>query len=299
MIEKWSQRFSFTENFRWFGLVSLVLVAVGLVSLLLLPFGVTWFNLDIDFLGGTTMTFETYTQMTRDELDDISALVESVTGRAPSPPQKTGESGTQVFIRSLEIPTDQIDQIYAAMTEKYPDAERLSLENIGSTVGKDLQRAAVIAVGVAALLILLYIAVRFTFSSGLAAVVALIHDLLLTLSVYVIFQIPMNMNFIAVMLTILGYSINSSIIVFDRVRENRTIMAKSKFSEVVDRSIWQTVKRNLNTNITTLLPVIMLIILGVSSVRNFIIPLAVGIVAGAYSSICLAAPLWNKLHKEA
>ncbi len=302
MPSKLRDSFSFIKNFRWFGLISLVLVAAGVVSLLLLPFGVTLFNMDIDFLGGTEMTFEMRTVMTRAELDKVASIVEEVTGVAPTPPQQLGgANGTQVYIRTLSISPEKRAEVFETLKKEYnlQDEDNVRSRDVGTSVGKDMQRAAVIATLVAALGILLYITIRFTFISGLAAVLSLIHDLLVTVSVYVIFQIPLNMNFVAVMLTILGYSINSAIIVFDRIRENRRIMTKTKFSVVVDKSIWQTVARNINTTLTTLLPIIMLIILGVSSVRNFVIPLGVGLVAGAYSSICLAAPLWNKFTKDA
>lgn len=300
MISKWSQTFSFVKRFRLFFIISLLLCAVGIVSLLLLPFGVNLFNFDIDFVGGTTMTFEMHMPLDRAALDEIADVVASVTGEAPAPPQKTGTDGTQVFIRTRDIDSDTRDQVFEALKTKYnlADGDRLLVENISPAVGRDLQQSAIVAVLLATVLILLYITVRFTFSSGLAAVVALVHDLLITLSVYVIFRIPMNMNFIAVMLTILGYSINATIIVFDRVRENGKLMTKTPFNDVVDRSIWQTLTRNINTTLTTLLPIVLLIILGVSSVRNFVIPLAVGILSGAYSSICFSGPLWSKIKKS-
>ncbi len=306
MNKKMSESFSFNSRFKVFGLISICLCAVGIVALVLMPFGVTLFNFDIDFLGGTTMEYELHTEMTHDQLNEIAAIVTEITGREPNPPQKTGENGTSVLIKTVDIPSEQRDEIFKALQEKYGTAaapitedDILSVENVGSSVGRDLQRAAVTATLVAALLILLYITIRFQFSSGLAAVITLIHDLLVMLSFYVIFQIPMNMNFIAAMLTILGYSINAVIVVFDRVRENKRLMGpKASFAANIDKSIWQTLRRNINTTVTTLLPVILLIILGVGSVRNFILPLAVGIVAGAYSSICLAGPLWLRIRKK-
>jgi preprotein translocase subunit SecF len=162
-------------------------------------------------------------------------------------------------------------------------------------VGNDLRDSAFRASALAAILILLYISIRFELRSGIAAVVALVHDLLVMLSMYVIFQIPFNMNFIAAALTILGYSINATIVVFDRIRENNKADLKEGFGDVVDRSIWQTMTRSINTTITTLFSIVLLLILGVSSIRNFALPLTIGVLSGFYSSVCISGPLWNKL----
>ena len=131
--------------------------------------------------------------------------------------------------------------------------------------------------------------------ASFAAVVALVHDLLVMLSFYVILQIPLNMNFIAAALTILGYSINATIVIFDRIRENRKMLRKVAFGDLVNTSIHQTITRSLNTTITTLLTIVMVIIFGVSSIRNFAIPISIGVVAGLYSSVCISGPIWSKL----
>lgn len=289
--------FKFVKNFKWFGMVSILLMCVGIAGVVLLPFGVNLFNFDIDFLGGTVMQYEMHTNMDKPQLDEIGAIVEGITGVAPTI-QKSGETG--VLIKTLDIDTELRKSITNALKEKYgiTDADLLQSDNVTPTVGADLRNAAVLSVALASALILLYITIRFEFKSGLAAVLALLHDLMVMFSCYVIFQIPVNMNFIAAMLTILGYSINSSVIVFDRIRENRKYMPKSDFRDIVDKSAGQTFTRNINTTVTTLLPLVMIIILGVSSVRNFAIPLSVGLVAGAYSSIFLAAPMWSFFRGE-
>ena len=171
------------------------------------------------------------------------------------------------------------------------------VERVSASVGKDLTRSAFLASGVAVLLILVYIAIRFEFRSGIAAVIALIHDLLVMLSVYVIFRIPFNINFIAAALTILGYSINATIVVFDRVRENRKTMKTGSFPVIVDTSIWDTMSRSINTTVTTLIVMLMLLIFGVSSIRNFALPICVGVLCGCYSSVCISGPLWNLLSR--
>lgn len=293
-----NKTFSFTGHFKVFGIISILLVITGLVALLALPFGVQLFNFDIDFLGGTTMQFELYQEVDRDVISDVEDIFQEVTGDAASSVTKGGDDGTQVIIKCLELDSETRDAVFQAVAEAYDlpeDDTPIKSDYVSASVGSDLRDSAFRASAIAAVLILLYITIRFELRSGLAAVVALIHDLLVMLSVYVIFQIPFNMNFIAAALTILGYSINATIVVFDRIRENNKMDLREGFSNVVDRSIWQTMSRSINTTVTTLFSIIMLLILGVSSIRNFALPLAVGVLSGFYSSVCISGPLWNKL----
>lgn len=298
-------KFSFTRHFKIFAVISLLLVIVGIIGLVCIPFGVYLFNFDIDFLGGTTMQFELYTDVNADVTANVENIVKDVTGAAPSSVIKAGDSGTQVVIKTLELDSETRDQVFQAVAEAYnlPEGDQpIKSDYVSASVGADLRNSAIIASAVAAVLILLYITIRFEFRSGIAAVIALVHDLLVMLSMYIIFQIPFNMNFIAAALTILGYSINATIVVFDRIRENRKLMPKEEFASVVDHSIWQTMNRSINTTVTTLLAIVLLLILGVSSIRNFALPLTIGILAGCYSSVCLSGSIWNKLrgkgHKQ-
>lgn len=298
-------KFSFTKHFKIFAVISLLLVIVGIIGLVCIPFGVYLFNFDIDFLGGTTMQFELYTDVNADVTANVESIVKDVTGAAPSSVIKAGDSGTQVVIKTLELDSETRDQVFQAVAEAYnlPEGDQpIKSDYVSASVGADLRNSAIIASAVAAALILLYITIRFEFRSGVAAVIALVHDLLVMLSMYIIFQIPFNMNFIAAALTILGYSINATIVVFDRIRENRKLAPKEEFAAVVDRSIWQTMNRSINTTVTTLLAIVLLLVFGVSSIRNFALPLTIGIVAGCYSSVCLSGSIWTKLrgkeHKQ-
>lgn len=286
------KEFKFVKNFKYCIIISCVLMAAGIAGVAALPFGVNLFNFNIDFLGGTILQYELHASMEKVQLDEIGSMVEDITGVSPTI-QKSGETG--VLIKTVDIDSDKRQAVTDALKEKYniADSDLLQAENVTPTVGADLRNSAMLSVLIASALILVYIAVRFEFKSGLAAVLALIHDLFVMFSCYVIFQIPVDLNFIAAMLTILGYSINSSVIVFDRIRENRKYMPKTDFAEIVDISSRQTMVRNINTTVTTLLPLLMIILFGVTSVRNFAIPLAVGLAAGAYSSLFLAAPMWN------
>jgi preprotein translocase SecF subunit len=294
-----NKTFSFTGHFKIFAIISIILVITGIVGLIGLPFGLQLFNLDIDFLGGTTMQFELYTTVDRTVTDDIASIVESVSGVKPSSVTRAGDAGTQVIVKSTELSSEVRDEVFAAVAEAYnlPEGDQpIKSDYVSASVGADLRNAAITASIVAVLLILVYITIRFEFKSGIAAVVALVHDILVMLSMYIIFRIPFNMNFIAAALTILGYSINATIVVFDRIRENRKLDSKTEFAAIVDKSIWQTFARSINTTITTLFPIILLFIFGVTSVRNFALPIAIGLVSGCYSSICISGPVWNLLN---
>lgn len=313
MFSKLENKLNIVEKFNVFGLIAILLTIVGLVSVILLPFNVNLFNLDVDFAGGTTMHYNMHMQLDKAGLDAIAKDVEAVIGAPVSSIQKAGD-GTEVLIKTNILTSEQRDGVFNALKEKYSlhdgtekveegqepfASDILSVENVDSVMGKDLRNSAILSALLAVVLMLFYIAIRFDFKSGLAAVVALIHDILVVMSIYVIFRIPLNMNFIAVLLTILGYSINATIVIFDRVRENKKVMKKTSFNNIVNKSIWQTATRSINTTVTTLLAVVMIIIFGVSSVRNFMIPLAGGIVAGLYSSMFISGPVWARLTKSA
>ena len=293
MIDKF-RGFSFTKHFKLFGIISLILISVGLVSLILTLCGVQGlFNFDIDFVGGTTFEFQLPVRVDKAVTDRAAELYQDAIGKAPSSVTSSGENGLR--IKALELTDQEVESVRDAIAGEYQiDIEQgYQVERVSASVGKDLSRSAFLASAVAVLLILVYIGFRFEFKSGLAAVCALVHDLLVMLSFYVIFRIPFNINFIAAALTILGYSINATIVVFDRVRENRKTMKTGNFAQIVDTSIWDTMTRSVNTTVTTLVVMLMLLIMGVSSIRNFALPICIGIVCGCYSSVCVSGPLWN------
>lgn len=288
--------FDFVKNFKITGLISIVLALTGLVGLLLAPFGVSLFNFDIDFVGGTTMQFEMHQDVTAELTANVSGIVAGATGVRPSSVIKAGDAGTQVVIKCAELSSEMRDAAFEAVRAAYglPETDSpIKSEFVSASVGSDLKRSAVLASAIAVALILVYITIRFQFFSGLAAVIALIHDLLIMLSVYIIFRIPFNMNFIAAALTILGYSINATIVVFDRVRENVRLEPEKKFGQIVDDSIHQTLSRSVNTTLTTLFAIVLLVVFGVDSIRNFALPVCVGVICGCYSSVCISGPMWN------
>lgn len=290
--------FSATKNFKCCAILSVLLVAAGLVALLAAPFGVNLFNLDIDFAGGTTFTYQLGEEVTPDVIDKVEDAVAEVAGKNVSA-VPTGD-GTQVLIKTKSLSSEDREKLHEAMKTAFSleDDDRQDVQNVSPAVGKDMQAAAVKSSLVAALLMLLYITIRFDFKSGFASVVCLVHDVLVMISAYVIFQLPVNMNFIAAALTIFGYSINASIITFDRIRENQNLSRRESYEAIVDKSVRQSFTRNINTTLTTLFTIVLIIFTGVSSLVNFAIPITVGIVSGAYSSIFVAAPLCALLKKH-
>ncbi len=187
----------------------------------------------------------------------------------------------------------------AAETEEAAEEEAVespfkvyTRDTVSATVGKELGRSAVLSSIIAILLMLVYISLRFEFWSGVAAVISLAQNVLVLVSVYAIFNIPVNSTFIAALLTIVGYSINDTIVIFDRIRENYRFAKKTPFAEVANKSINQSLTRSINTSITTLLSILLLYILGVESIKQFSLPIIIGIVVGTYSSITIASPLW-------
>lgn len=293
-----NSKFPIVKNFKIFGILSVLLCATGLVALLGLPFGLNLFNFTIDFVGGTEMEFHMKQAVTAELESQISTLFQETAGVSGSV-TAAGNSGEQAVIRSTSIDSETRAKVIEKMNETFglTEDDLYGNEDVSPTVGGDLQRAAITAAAVAILLMLIYIAFRFELTSGLAAITCLVHDMLIMISVFVIFRLPVDGNFIAAVLTILGYSINASIIVFDRVRENLHAARRETFEEVAEKSVWQTMGRTINTTLTTMFAVGAIYILGVDSLKDFTLPLLIGFVAGAYSSIFLASALWGKYRK--
>ena len=274
----------------WFS-ISLAIILIGVV--LMCTRGL---NFGIDFKGGTKLVVELGDNFDKVEVDNI------VKEYASDAVTKTVE-GTQYEIKSTELDETKTAELFDALKEKYTldDSALVSETQIGPSVGKELSRNAIIAVLVACVAMLVYIAIRFEFTFGVAAIGALIHDVLITLSVYAIFDIPVNSSFIAAMLTIVGYSINDTIVVFDSIRENNHSMRRSNPAEIANKSINKTLARSINTSLTTLI-IIGAVNVFVPTVREFSFPLLIGIAAGAYSSIFIASPIWvilkNKMNKK-
>lgn len=286
---------NFVKNRKIVFLISALLILAGIVS-----FIIQGFNWDIDFIGGKEMTYDIGVSATREIQENIEKAIEEELGIEVSTIMNAGD--TQIVIRTKNISDEDEAKIGAYIEENYKNENVqnviVSAREISESVGGELRRKAIVATLIAIALMLIYIAVRFEIRSGLTAVIGLCHDVLIMLTAYTIFRIPINTSFIAAILTILGYSINAAIIVLDRVRENRKLLSSGN-EEVVNISIKQCLKRTVNTTITTLFTIGMVFILGVTSIKEFAGPLIVGIVSGLYSSIFLTGPVWELLSKKA
>ena len=275
---------------------ALISAAIMVVALVLTIMG-NGMNLGIDFTGGTIMTYNMGAEF---DVANVEAAL-SACGIADAQIAKTGEAGTQVQIRikDSENTDDLRDALEAELAKTYPAIAYVDITRVGAVAGSELISNAIKSVSIAAVLMLIYIAIRFDFYSGLAAVIGLVHDVAIMLSFVVIFSgmIRVETTFIAALLTIVGYSINNTIIIFDRIRENNrkaSVRAMAK-EEVVNLSVAQSLPRTLNTTITTLLTIVTLYVLGVDSIKQFALPLIVGIVAGTNSANMINGYIWALL----
>ena len=253
-------------------------------------------NWDVEFTGGTSMEIdmgEAY------EAEMLEVIVEEVTEQtAPQIQQVMGTNAAEIKLQHIDGITRT--KLMQAIWEKYPSAELKEANDISGTVSREMQQAAIKATAIAAAAMLLYISARFRdLRAGGSAIIALVHDVLVVLAAYAVFRIPVNNTFIAVLLTILGYSINSTIVIFDRVRENKEKYSPAETAEKIDKSISQTLSRSINTSLTTLFTVGAIYVLGVPSIKEFALPMMVGIIAGAYSSICISGSVWYTLLPKA
>ena len=273
--------------------ISLAIMAIALV-MTLVGYGM---NLGIDFTGGTLMTYDMGGQF---ETADVSAAL-AACGVSDAQIAKTGDNATEAQIRiSDKENTDELRSAFEAEIEKtYPAVAYVDITRVGAVAGRDLINNAIKSVTFAAILMLLYIAVRFDFYSGLAAVIGLIHDVAIMLSFMVLLRgvIRVDSTFIAALLTIVGYSINNTIIIFDRIRENshKAGVRSLPREEIVNKSVTESLPRTLNTTITTLLTIVTLYVLGVDSIRQFALPLIIGILAGTYSANLINGYVWAAL----
>ena len=282
----------------------MVSAAIMLVALVmsLCGYGI---NYGLDFAGGLNIT---YNMNAAFEQSDVEAALQAQ-GISKYTISTSGEGGQTMQVRIAELSgEDEIQKLQSALETallaKYPDmdTEHATASYVGPVAGATLVKNAIISVVLAAALMLIYIAIRFDFSSGMAAVFGLLHDVLIMLSFMVLLRgvIQMNSSFIAAMLTIVGYSINNTIVIFDRIRENHKKPAYAALArdEVVNISIKESLGRTINTTLTTLITIVSLYVLGVDSIREFSLPIIVGIVSGVYSANMINGYVWAFLEEK-
>ncbi len=257
-------------------------------------------NYSLEFVGGTSTNVTFQEDMSIEEIDDqVVPLIEKITGDGNVQTQKV-QGSSQVVFKTRTLDVEEREEMNQVLAENFGvDAEQTTTETISSTISGEMRQEAVLAVSIAAVCMLLYIWFRFKdVRFGASAVAALIHDVLVVLAFYAAARVSVGSTFIACMLTIVGYSINATIVIFDRIRENMRLEGTSDLEGVVNRSITQTLSRSIFTSLTTFVMVAALYILGVSSIREFALPLMVGIVCGTYSSVCITGALWLVLRTK-
>ena len=279
----------------------MISAGIMVLALLLSLFGMG-INVGIDFSGGMSMQYTMGEAVTQSDTEGVLNGI----GLKDYAVSVQGSNRDSINIRIKAIDEDGVQGVQASITEalqaKYPNAAIYGDVNyVGPVAGATLLRNAFLSVLIAALCMLIYIAIRFDFNSGAAAVLGLVHDVLIMLSFMVILRsfVQMNSSFIAAMLTIVGYSINNTIIIFDRIRENaRKMPSSTPRVDVVNRSIKECLGRTINTTLTTLVTIVCLYIFGVSSIREFALPIIVGIISGVYSANMINGYVWAFLEEK-
>ena len=286
-----------------FFVISVVVIAAGLIAMGVNGAGGNALNYSLDFIGGTSTTMPFEESYTVEQIDkEMVPLVEGVTG--DSNVQTTQVQGTnQIIFKTRTLALAEREELNQVFIEKYGiNEDEIQSESISSAVSSEMRADAIKAVLIAVVCMLIYIWFRFSDARfAVSAILALVHDVLVVLTCYAVLRISVGNTFIACMLTIIGYSINDTIVIFDRIRENikaKKVKDTAGLTEVSNLSLTQTLSRSINTSITTFIMVFMLWLLGVATIRDFALPLMVGLISGSYSSICVATQLWFEFKRK-
>ena len=278
--------FNFIEHRKIWYIISLLIILPGLFSMI-----TRGLNLGIDFTGGNLVEVQMEQSV---QIEQMREVVEDLGFAAANNIQESGTS--DYIIRTRELTEEESGTLISTLGQELGEVSLLRNERVGPVVGKELATNAIIALTLAAVLMMVYITFRFEFKQGVVTLVALGHDLLVVLGIFSIFQIEVDSAFVAAILTIIGYSINDKIIIFDRVRENSRIRKKGEsLPDLVNISLWQTVVRSINTGMSVIFVLICLYFLGGTTLQTFVLALLIGVVIGMYSSIFTASPLWVDL----
>lgn len=270
---------------KWFYALSLIVIIPGIISLML-----QGLNLGIDFTGGSITHIKLPSQVTS---EDVRATLSKHGLDAD-----VQKSGDEYYLRTRELTQEETDALMSSLKEDFSEVEFMSAESVGATIGGELTRNALLAISIATVLMLAYISFRFEWTFGVASVLGIIHNVLVVLGAFSIFQWEISSAFIAAILTVIGYSINDTIVIFDRIRENMKGSRKENYEELVNRSVGQTLNRSINTVLTSVFPLIALLILGGSTIKLFVLAMLIGFITGAYSSICIASSLWYDIKNQ-
>ncbi|HQD39008.1 MAG: protein translocase subunit SecF [Firmicutes bacterium] len=280
-------KYNFMGKRKIFLTLSAIVVLASIVLLLIRSL-----NLGLDFTGGVLLERKFEKPVTAAQIRGVLTGAElKELGLGQSVIQPAGD-GSEAIIRTKSLSDQEIRKIDAALGEKFGKVQELRTDMVEPVIGKELMRQAGWAVAISWLLILVYIAFRFEYLFGIAGVLALVHDVIVTLGFFALIGWELNMTFVAAMLTIVGYSINNTIVIFDRIRENMRLRRRESLEELVNNSINETLSRTINTSLTTLFTVVAILVFGGATLKVFALALLVGIVAGGWSSLFMASPIW-------
>ena len=283
------KKFDFIKNRKMAYIISVVIILVGLISIIF-----QGFNLGIDFAGGTLIQIRFDKPVSTTEVRNIL----SEFNLSQSTIQNLSEN--EFVIRTEKINSEQRKEILSAFKENLTDLEVLRVETVGPVIGENLKKLAIYALLFAFIGIILYITMRFEFKFSIVSILALTHDCLIVLGIFSLLQKEITISIIAAVLTIVGYSLNNTIVILDRLRENIKFKTREPFENLINISINQSLSRTINTALTTIIPILTLYFFGGNILSDFALALFIGMIAGTYSSIFIASPLlveWNKIFK--
>jgi len=283
------KKFDFIKNRRIVYIISAVIILIGLISIIF-----QGFNLGIDFAGGTLIQIRFDKSVSTTEVRNVL----SEFNLSQSTIQNLSEN--EFVIRTEKINSEKRKGILSAFRENLTDLEILRVETVGPVIGENLKKLAIYALLFAFIGIVLYITMRFEFKFSIISILALSHDCLIVLGIFSLLQKEITISVIAAVLTIVGYSLNNTIVILDRLRENIKFKTREPFENLINMSINQSLSRTINTALTTVIPVLALYFFGGNILSDFALALFLGMVAGTYSSIFIASPLlleWNKIFK--
>ncbi|MCR8655745.1 protein translocase subunit SecF [Paenibacillus endoradicis] len=284
--------YDFIKNRKKFYTGSILLVVIGIVSLLIFQM-----NLGIDFKSGTTMDAVADHGVTQAE------VIEVLTGLGyDETPTVGGENNERISIRfGDELAADSVKAIQTALMTNFGDQMEFEVNVVSADLARELAVKTIWAILAASVLIMLYVMIRFEWRFALSANIAILYDCFVVVAMFSLFRLEVDLPFIAAVLTVLGYSINDKIVIFDRIRENLRFKPHKnaeQLQEIVNASIWQTMARNLYTVLTVFIVTLLIFLFGSESIRLFSLAILIGLVSGAYSTICLASPLWFEFKKR-
>ncbi len=277
------------RRYLWFALSALLLIP-SIISL-----AVQGLNLGIDFTGGTMLTIRFDNQITQ------AQITESLDSVGLSGQVQLSQGDTEALIRTQALESEQRDKLLASIRENAGefDSENLQEDLVGPAIGAELRSNATKALIVASVLILAYVTLRFRLIYAVGGIVALAHDILITLGIFSIFQWQVEAAFIAAILTVFGYSINDTVVIYDRMRENeKRLKKRDSYEDMVDKSVWQSMERSVKTSLTVLIALLAIFILGGASTKVFALAMIIGVISGAYSSIFIASQIVVELRKK-